>query len=356
MNKVTFTNFRGIDKLSIPLTRAMMLTGPNGVGKTSILEGLYCLFSETRLDVLPLSRYCRRIGISNPHTGVSVGVSSHYLYNYSLFWDECPKYGNESCSVFAQFNGHQWDWVYRRAKNLSELPAELASAATVNTSGWPIDALTEFAIWDWSQGEVQHSRAQTLSAVLPGFHVFPPENKSQSFCTYIDFATIRAMPSKLTFKVSKMLTEALQLINPHVTDIRFEGADSGLSVILNDEYSTSLDTLGNGAVTLVNVLIVIFETLETQSRTMPDAPFFVLIDEIGAAMHYNVMLDVWNYLKLLSEKHRNLNYVATSHSNDCVKAFCEVFRDRMVNDEAKLLRLYKEKTEIVVTEETSSRA
>jgi len=354
MNEVTFTNFRGIDKLTIPLARAMMLTGPNGVGKTSILEGLYCLFSETRLDVMPLSRYSRRIGIiSNPHMGFSVGITDHYSYNYDLFWNECPKYGNTSCNVSAQLNERHWDWAYRRAKNLSELAPELASAA--NSPNWHIDAFTEFAVWDWSiEGDERHSRAQLLSPTMPGFHIFPSESKLQSFCRYIDFATIRAMPAKLTFKVSKMLTEALQLINPHVTDIRFEGADSGLSVILNDEYSTSLDTLGNGAVTLVNVLIAVFETLETQTRTMPNAPIFVLIDEIGAAMHYNVMLDVWKYLKLLSERNHSIHYVATSHNTDCVEAFCEVFRDRMVSNEAKLLRLHKEKTEIIVTEETRS--
>jgi len=349
VNEVTFTNFRGIDKLSIPLAQAMMLTGPNGVGKTSILEGLYCLFSETRLNIIYLSRYNRRICMSSDPYGASAG-GDPYRFNYGQFWNECPKYGNSSCSVTAQLNGRCWDWSYRKAQNFSELPPELASA--LNMPGWTIDALTEFAVWDWSiDGEERHSRGQSLSTMMPGFHIFPPENKSHSFCKYIDFATIRAAPAKLTFKVSKLLTEALQLINSHVTDIRFEGADSGLSAILDDEHSTSLDTLGNGAVSLVNVLIAIFETLEIQSRTQPEAPFFVLIDEIGAAMHYNVLLDVWKYLRTLSEKHSNLHYVTTSHSNDCIAAFCEVFKDKMDNNEAKLLRLHKGETEIKVTEE-----
>ena len=350
MNSVTLTNFRGIDKLTVPLARATMLTGSNGVGKTSILEGLYCLFSETRLDVSPLARYSRRIGVLERYTG----PTDHYTFNYNLFWDECPKYGDTSCSVTAQFNNLNWEWTYRKVNNLSELPPELTASA--NPPGWHVDSQTTFALWDWNiQGDEQNSRAQSLATHLHmGLHIFPVENKARSFCKYIDFATIRARPTKLTFQTSKMLTEALRLINPHVTDIRFEGAESGLSVILNDEYSTSLDTLGNGAVTLVNVLVVIFETLETQSRTMPDAPFFVLIDEIGAAMHHSVMLDVWKYLRALSEKYPCLHFVTTSHSSDCIEAFCEAFKDKIDSNEAKLIRLHKTETEIVATEETHS--
>ena len=349
MNSVTLTNFRGIDKLTIPFSKATMLTGPNGVGKSSILEGLYCLFSETRLDVMPLARYGRRIGIANPHSGMTVGIADHYSYNYSIFWDECPKYGNSTCSVSAQFNGLDWEWRYRKIKNLSELSTELAAAA--NPPGWPVYALTEYALWDWSiKGKninEEQTRAQALYSAGHGMHIFPAENEARSFCKYIDFATIRAMPAKLTFQVSKRLAEALRLINPHVTDIRFEGADSGLSVILDDEYSTSLDTLGNGAVTLVNVLIVIFEALEAQSRTKPDEPIIVLIDEIGAAMHYTVMLEIWKYLKVLLEKYPNMYFISTSHSNDCIRAFSETF----INGEdsnANLINISKDGEKFII--------
>ena len=63
IDSITLTNFRGFEDISILISRATMLTGSNGVGKTSVLEGLYCLFSETQLDVSPLARYSRTMGI-----------------------------------------------------------------------------------------------------------------------------------------------------------------------------------------------------------------------------------------------------------------------------------------------------
>jgi recombinational DNA repair ATPase RecF len=39
VNKVVFSNFRGLNDLTISTAPATMLTGSNGAGKTTILEG-----------------------------------------------------------------------------------------------------------------------------------------------------------------------------------------------------------------------------------------------------------------------------------------------------------------------------
>ena len=41
IKSVTLKDFRGLDELKVPLSPATMLTGINGVGKTSVLEGLF---------------------------------------------------------------------------------------------------------------------------------------------------------------------------------------------------------------------------------------------------------------------------------------------------------------------------
>jgi predicted ATP-dependent endonuclease of OLD family len=67
-------------------------------------------------------------------------------------------------------------------------------------------------------------------------------------------------------------------------------------------------------------------------------PVFILIDEIGSGIHYGVMLDMWKYLSLLAREHPHVQIVATSHSDDCVRAFCEVFSD---DSGAAIVRLHK---------------
>ena len=351
MNSVTLTNFRGIKSITLPLARVTMLTGSNGTGKTSILEGLYCLFSETRLNDSPFTRYRRSIAISNPLTGTYMGYDHDAnMIIRPLFWEELPRYGKSSCSVSARYNEVLWEWNYQKANSFSDVPPELLTE--INQPNWNYNMQSAYAIWEWKIGDGMDSKQKKAMPLAPyGVPMSQVENKSRSFCRYIDFANTRAVPAKLTFQLSKMLAEALRLINPHVTDVRFEGADVGLSVVLNDEISVSLDNLGNGATTLANVLIVILEKLETQTQ-MPDTPFFVLIDEMGAAMHLDVMMDVWKYLKALVEKHPNMYFVTTSHSSDCIRAFQEVFKDKMYinQDNAKLLRLDKDGEEISVVE------
>jgi len=255
---VALKNFRGFDDLCIPLSPITMLTGTNGVGKTSVLEGLYCLFSETKLDVSPLSRYNKSIGfIINQAANMPIGFSASYGYNYKLFWDECPSFEKQECSVEATTgNGLSWLWKYRKAK-FSDLDSKL-----LNNYPMPVDASTEFALWTWqTRGKVIDKKAHQTQDVNEkfiraqilapdgGLYLLPNEARSMSSCKFMDFAYIRLQPQKLTFQTSKQLTKALSIINPKITDVRLKDVASGLSVILDDKNEVSLGTLGNGAVT-----------------------------------------------------------------------------------------------------------
>jgi ABC-type Na+ transport system ATPase subunit NatA len=353
INSVSFKKFRGIDDLTVMLSQITMLTGTNGAGKTSVLEGLYCLFSETRLDVSPLSRYNKSIGIMINQAAVfSVGFTARQNYNYKLFWEECPLYEQDECSVEAKTeNGSVWSWKYRKAK-LSELDEQLMKHKPIS-----VDSSTDFALWDWQlrtgkstreseEGGEHFSRAQILS-LDGGLYLLPNEvnisNRLISVCKYLDFASMRLQPQKLSFQTSKKLTEALKIINPHVTDVRLTDIESGLSVVLDDRNSVALGTIGNGAVTWASAMIMIFDVIETvKRRSQSDMPILLLVDEMGAGLHYSAMLDIWRYLREFAEQNRNIQFVFTSHSDDCIRAYCEAFAGR---DAAKIVRLHMRATD-----------
>jgi hypothetical protein len=324
-----------------------MLTGTNGVGKTSVLEGLFCLFSETRLDVSPLSRYNKSIGVMvNQAASIPAGFAVRQNYNYKLFWEECPSYDKSECAVEAiSDNGLTWSWKYRAAKF-----ADLSPQITMNNP-FPIDASTEFALWDWcTQGrrlnEKSHqylpvndrvSRAQILSPD-GALYLLPNESRAASICHYLDFSSIRMQPQELPLNMSKKLAAALTIINPHVTDVRLKGVGSGLSVTLDDEREVSFGSIGNGAVTWASALMDILEVADMVKQQKLDMPVMLLVDEVGAGIHYSVMLDIWKYISAFASQNPKIQFVFTSHSDDCVRAYCEAFSD---SDAAKIIRLHQ---------------
>lgn len=352
INSVVFKGFRGLDDVALSLSQITMLTGTNGVGKTSVLEGLYCLFSETRLDVSPLTRYNRSIGILiNQAANISVGFAARQNYSYRLFWDECPLHEQPVCSVSAKTdNGLAWVWKYRRAK-LSDLSSQITTNNPV-----AVDSSTEFALWDWqTTGHIndkkthqiinvneKFSRAQIL-AQDGGLYLLPIEGKAMSICKYLDFASIRLQPQKLSFSMSKQLTKALKIINPRITDVRLTDIESGLSVVLDDSNSVTLGTIGNGAVTWASVLIAIFDVIESiKNDPQMDMPVLLLIDEMGAGIHYSIMLDIWKYISAFSKQNPKIQFVFTSHSDDCIKTYCKAFSD---SDVARIVRLHQTATD-----------
>ncbi|MDR1086142.1 MAG: ATP-binding protein [Deltaproteobacteria bacterium] len=224
IKSVSFKNFRCLDGLTVPLSAVTMLTGTNGVGKTSVLEGLYCLFSETRLDVSSLSRYSNSVGsLVNQYANMPFTVAAHQKYNYKRFWDECPSYDKSECSVYAKDeNDFSWSWKYQKA-DLTEL-ADLGHHLPIS-SQIPIDSLTKFALWTWqnnhsdqgkntnqvNSSENIFSRVQILTSE-GGLFLFPPLAKVESFCLYLDFPTNRVQPRSLSFDTSTQLTKALKII------------------------------------------------------------------------------------------------------------------------------------------------
>jgi AAA15 family ATPase/GTPase len=113
--------------------------------------------------------------------------------------------------------------------------------------------------------------------------------------------------------------------------------------VLDDSHSVTLGAIGNGAVTWASVLIVIFDVIESiKNEPQADMPVLLLIDEMGAGIHYSIMLNVWKYLRDFTQQYRNIQFVFTTHSDDCVRAYCEAFSG---SNTAKIIRLHQTATD-----------
>jgi len=345
ITSVTLKNFRGLHDATIPLTRVTMLTGGNGVGKTSVLEGLYCLFSETRLDVSPLARYERTLGRLDVQSLTSRRHGGARGCDYALFWDECPTFGEDSCGVSARSEDDTaWSWTCTRAK-MAELDDEmLKEAGRTNLA----DSATNLAVFAWERCSGSPNGQPTVErmtkAQIPdadgALYLFPNRtNTMRSLCTYVDFTAVRSSARRLSFQNARKLTGALKLINPRITDVRITNADNGLSVVWDASMEATLGTVGTGAVGWANTMITILNAIdEFRSTPKENTPVLVLIDEMGAGIHYGVMGAIWKYFRDFAHELPDTQFVITSHSDDCVGAFCEVFAED--GDAASIVRMH----------------
>jgi hypothetical protein len=110
--------------------------------------------------------------------------------------------------------------------------------------------------------------------------------------------------------------------------VRLSDVNSGLFVVLDDKNELSLSAVGNGSVTLASAMLALYDIRSLMDViSKPNFPVMVLIDEIGAGIHYSVMRDIWAFVKKFSQQNPQIQFVTTSHNDDCVRAFCETFID-----------------------------
>jgi hypothetical protein len=209
-----------------------------------------------------------------------------------------------------------------------------------------IDSFTDIALFDWQMfgdKRVERNDAKRVAQVLSmdGMpYLVPTQNQLISVCQYIDFASIKTMPQKLTNQTAKKLTRVLQFIDPQIKDVRLSKPEYGLSVVFDNDRESTLGTIGNGAVTLASTCITIFDIVDRlEKKNYRDIPIFVLIDEMGSGIHYSVMNNIWRYIWEVLDQYPNIQLITTTHSNDCVLAFCKTFVGK--HDVANIVRLHK---------------
>jgi hypothetical protein len=269
------------------------------------------------------------------------GLAVKQTYNYKLFWNECPSFGNEKCSVEAKSENSIWIWNSKKARysDLSDIP-EINSPL--------FDSSTEFIRWDWFCKNTDKAVVEKLSraqAITPdgGLYLYPAlmpiPKRFESVCIYQDFPLAKADVLRMPFSVSKLLTNALKIINPHVTDVRISSIINGLSVVLDYNTEVSISVLGNGAATWVSAMSYIIDVIVNHiDNEQLNTPVIILIDEMGSGVHYSIMVDMWKFLINLSEQFPYIQFVFTSHSDDCIRAYCEAFKE---SDQASIVRMYR---------------
>ncbi|MCL1874703.1 MAG: AAA family ATPase [Synergistaceae bacterium] len=348
LQNVRLLNYRGLKDTTIPLAPITLLTGSNGIGKTSVLEGLFFLLSSQYPDAAVFPRYPLIINLAqNRFSSKQIPVIQGY--DYLSFWEECPTDGANNCQAEANSEYLKLSWEMRISE-FAELDPEFKSKAA--TYGLQNSIGAQYVFWEWRcMGKRKDDNSSygftdvndRIKAVMQlSLQQHFAQNiimqTNSSICRYVDMSSVRYCPNKLSLQSERFLTEALQIINPEVTGVRCDGNPGRLRVIINDESEYSLGTLGVGAETWASMLLMLTELVSTDEKHLPIKMF--LSDEIGAGIHYSKLEEMWDFLFKFSLKHPQIQMVMTTHSQDCISAFCKTFQNEKTGM-AHIVRLHK---------------
>jgi hypothetical protein len=138
----------------------------------------------------------------------------------------------------------------------------------------------------------------------------------------------------------ELLLDWLRFVEPEVRDLRYisdpeSGADLPYLKIDGDRGRTPLASMGDGLTHLFHI-----------GLAMANASGGVLlIDEFENGLHWEVQEQLWRALFEAANKF-GVQIFATTHSNDCIQAFIDARKDRLISSASYVYRLERRNDEI----------
>lgn len=299
-------HYRGIDGLSLPaLTRANLVTGVNGVGKTALLEAMWLFTGRHNPTLLwnanvqrssdavldPVARLSRG---ALEMAGVESGSHHHLRSTFEKVADIVRPAGIESAP---ETNRMQLPLIGRIDTYLDQELAEGKIGALYPTP------------WGLVQHHNPVPRRPRPNSVIEGTK-FQIETSQEYLQRYSDMVRENRKED---------FASAINLMLPRVkgVEILTDGmGKSYLSALTSDGVQLPLSDLGGGIVRLSRLLLSCFASRDGM----------LLVDEIENGMHYSMLGDIWTFARRWMHEW-NVQLVATTHSAECIDAAITGFAD-----------------------------
>ncbi len=235
------------------------------------------------------------------------GYSEDYFSKEPIIFSE-----NESSSVKLQFEAKKEDNVSGHAYQPK------TNAITIDQDGGAYTATHDFATLSQRKRTTLQARHKYVYGIMDTVMMSP--------------AKMASVHDRIVHEnLQNELIQALKIIEPRITDLDFlqePFAKSNLRFayvqIEGYEKRIKLSNMGEG----VNRILAIILTM----LNCKDGIF--LLDEFDNGLHYSVQGKLWKIVFALAEQH-NIQVFATTHSNDCVRSFARIAK----NKAGKLIRL-----------------
>lgn len=346
-DRLTVERFRGIQDTELrDLARVNLISGPNNVGKTALLEAAFlhaCGPNAAAIAPRVLSAIRGRLVLANPQFALS-GPSPWA----SLF----PHFDETRPIVIAGTrNDHRVSLVLSSRGSILQSPeptkGELADIPSTTPTASVISSINPLNTIIGKQIEVQVRDSQrtqhyTTSVVLVrtpfgdqlNYDTFPIP-QAPLVPGYFSAENIRTSSPEVAQRFSNLkdtgdeevLFEALKALDPRLKsiEIRVEYNLPVLSLRLDNGETLPITLFGSGMIRLIDDLLSIHEARDG----------IVLIDEIENGIHHTALAGVWRAVSLMAST-VDAQVFASTHSQECIDAAASVFSD---SDHA--FRLYR---------------
>ncbi|MDR2756160.1 MAG: AAA family ATPase [Planctomycetaceae bacterium] len=353
LESLEIKNFRCLKDFKIPsLKRINLLTGKNNTGKSSILEAIAIYATKGNLRLI--TQLLNERGENIQRNEKNATENNLKIFS-SLFTDR--KCGFDSTDVI--LIGGVENTISEEAKPPFNMPVTLRFVQyTADDDGLglaKIEQKGENNIEDVYELGIEIGNGDTgkifplddperFSKLRFGFN-----NRNNGNLQYVRGRDIDSEDNgqlfdniALTDKEQNVI-DSLKIIEPATERIAFieEGRRERIAVIkLSDSQKVlPLRSMGDG---INRVLTLILALVNSDNG-------FLLIDEFENGLHYTVQEQLWKIIFLMSQK-LNVQVFATTHSEDCIRAFGSVLNSSGNSQAGKVIRLDNKKGTIIPVE------
>ena len=320
--------FRGISGLRLePLAQVNLITGANGVGKTSVVEAIW-LFNGRFDPGLPWNPSLQRStrALANPLT----------------------RLGNGAVELAGEERGipHRWKAEFEPLSGVTQGDPHRSGSPLGDrqtTAGvQPFRALMRGQLRIWLDGAETPGTQLTMvtndeAVVVP--NLTPPIGLATGFIhpqlgsMDIEVTTIAGFSKLVERGLKEELGKALHVIMPALSDVEVVADQDGRPYLLASTTQGErlpLQALGGGMTRLFR-LFVSFHKVKGG---------IVIVDEIENGLHYEVLPELWRRCRAMTEMY-DVQVFATTHSRECLLAAMDAFDDQP--DALAVHSLYRKK-------------
>jgi hypothetical protein len=321
-------NYRGLQDVSFgPLRRVNLVTGPNGVGKTTLSEALW-LYHGRYNPILLWNLHVQRRQISDPNPLVGLGERPVELRGVEQGQHFGVKFEFEELMSALPVPSKEFD---RAPGDLrSEDVRGFASSIPSQTGTADVSPLPVIGRLQVTYGPDPQPRMETHGVFLgptgPGLAGagHRPRRPSAVIVTRaapfpISPDTIERFSNVVAQGEKTHLLEILKVVQPTIKDIHVLSRQNTTSLWadVGSKQLLPVEALGGGIVRLLAIFVNLFAARDG----------LIAIDEIENGIHHSALPQLWQQILEVSAL-LNVQCVVTTHSLECVQAAARTGENR----------------------------